>query len=133
MYVRFITYQLDPQCQHPLGIFQGGDEIVEAGLIAGADLERLEELFAWFNRCLMIPTRLSRPARPHWQNRAVCWFKPHATRYIRKAREIVAILERNGAYTAMLTSKTPGYVTYEDNYQIAAVPFRDEARRVSKR
>lgn len=133
MYVRFITSQRDPGCQHPLGIFHGGHAILDAGLIADADLERLEELFTWFNRHLRIPTRLSRPRRPQWHSRALSWFKPHAERYIGKAREIVAILERNGAYTAMLTSKTPGYVTYEDHIQIAAVPFRGQARHVSDR
>jgi hypothetical protein len=42
------------------------------------------------------------------------------------ARELVAILEAHDIRTEMITSDRPGYVVYEDQYQVVAEPFRDE-------
>jgi hypothetical protein len=38
---------------------------------------------------------------------------------------MAALLERCGIPTEMLRTWRPGYVVYEDAYQVVAVPFRD--------
>jgi hypothetical protein len=44
------------------------------------------------------------------------------------ARELAAILEAHDIRTEMLTTDRPGYVVYEDDYQVVAEPFLSEHR-----
>jgi len=55
----------------------------------------------------------------------VCWFKPSATNHIAKVREISFILEENGVLVRVLKTHKPGYIVYEDHYQVVAEPFAD--------
>jgi hypothetical protein len=55
----------------------------------------------------------------------VCWFKPTATEHIAKVREMSCILEQNGLYVRVIKEQRPGYVVYEDEYQVVAEPFAD--------
>ena len=63
--------------------------------------------------------------RRNAQKKAICWFKDSSYRCITKAKEIVAILERNRIATATFVTRKPGYIVYDDYHQIAAIPFRD--------
>ena len=38
--------------------------------------------------------------------------------------EMVSILERNGIYVKKIRTDKPGYVIYEDEWQLVAEPFR---------
>jgi hypothetical protein len=38
--------------------------------------------------------------------------------------ESTHLLERHGVRTEVLRTDRPGYVVYEDEYQVAAIPFR---------
>jgi pyruvate-formate lyase-activating enzyme len=53
----------------------------------------------------------------------VCWFKTDAQRHISKIWEIVQVLERNGIPVKKITTVKPGYIIYEDEWQIVAEPF----------
>ena len=55
----------------------------------------------------------------------MCWFKPTATEHIAKVREISCILEQHGVYVRVIKAQRPGYVIYEDEYQVVAEPFAD--------
>jgi pyruvate-formate lyase-activating enzyme len=39
--------------------------------------------------------------------------------------EMVRILERNGIYVQKVITDRPGYVVYEDEWQLVAEPFRE--------
>ena len=43
--------------------------------------------------------------------------------------QLVALLERNGVRILALRTKRPGYVVYEDDFQVVAEPFTDTERR----
>jgi hypothetical protein len=55
---------------------------------------------------------------------AVSWFKSRAKEHVEKVRELAALLEHHGIPTRMIQTDLPGYIVYEDDYQVAAVPFR---------
>ena len=42
--------------------------------------------------------------------------------------EMVEILESNDVLIHMIKTRTPGYVVYEDNFQLVAEPFIDLKR-----
>ena len=54
----------------------------------------------------------------------ICWFKTGATEHIARIWEMVQILERNGIYVKKIRTDKPGYVIYEDEWQLVAEPFR---------
>jgi hypothetical protein len=56
---------------------------------------------------------------------AINWFKTAATLHISKMREFQTILERNGIDVEIMTTTRPGYIVYEDRFQVAAYPFAD--------
>ncbi len=55
----------------------------------------------------------------------ISWFKDTAQTHIGKMREMVALLEHHDVSVRMIKTMRPGYVVYEDEFQIVAVPFAD--------
>jgi glycine cleavage system regulatory protein len=80
----------------------------------------------WFRANLPFPERVARSRRPKRHHAAVSWFKQSATDHIHMARELAALLDAHDIRTEMLTTDRPGYVVYEDEYQVLAEPFRRE-------
>jgi hypothetical protein len=125
MFVRFVVMCKHERSHRVTGVFQAACLVGDHGSLGHCDKQRYDELCRWFNRHLPIPGRLSRSRRRSACRNAICWFKAEATEYIDKVRAIAALLQRCGIPTEMLWTGRPGYVVYEDAYQVAAVPFRD--------
>jgi hypothetical protein len=123
MYVRYVTDLRDRRTRLQVGIIRSVGTLED--WILPEDVEQLETLFAWFKKWLRVPSRFARSTRRNAQKKAICWFKDSSFRCITKAKEIVAILEKNGIPTMTLVTRRPGYIVYEDYHQIAAIPFRD--------
>lgn len=88
--------------------------------------EELATLLRWFDTYLSAPTRFSRSR--YGRARAICWFRSSATEHIEKVFAMVAILENHLFDITMIKANTPGYIVYEDRYQVAAEPFSDIVR-----
>ena len=128
MYIRFVVDEIDEDSGVELGIFQAMYELWRAGKLAPHEETWWAEIRAWFNLRLKEPARLSRSRRPGANKCAISWFKASAKNHIRRAREVTALLAEHGIQSRMLRSKRPGYVVYEDRFQITAEPFRPEHR-----
>ena len=128
MYVRFVVEEIDPDSGVQLGVFQAMYRLWRAGKLAPHEEAWWEEIRVWFNLKLQEPGRLSRSRRPGASKCAISWFKTTAKHHIRRAREVTTLLAEHGIQTQMLRSKRPGYVVYEDRFQITAEPFRPEHR-----
>ena len=126
MYVRFVTTRQHPDTGVQMGIFQTNRLMPPYGQVAEWDEQRLSELEDWFNAHLEKPERVARSRRPNGHHAAISWFKGTAVEHIARARELAALLEQYGVPTLMLTTDRPGYVVYEDEFQIAAEPFRGD-------
>ena len=61
----------------------------------------------------------------HKQKGALSWFKDSAHAHLQRVRLLVALLESRGVVVEMITTERPGYVVYEDDFQIIAEPFAD--------
>lgn len=125
MFVRFVA-PLQNEHRHLTGVFQVGFDLRSAGRLADYEEAWLDDAMDWFNRRLPVPLRLSRSRRPGAYEKALCWFKEDAKEHIGKARELTALLEQHGVPTRMIRTTRPGYVVYEDRYQVAAVPFVEQ-------
>ncbi|MDB4908092.1 MAG: hypothetical protein JWO05_2876 [Gemmatimonadetes bacterium] len=125
MFVRFVIARTHPDTGVQAGIFEGVSDLRSVG-VPKWDEQRLDELRMWLREHLPLPDRVARSRRPNGHHAAVSWFKDSATEHIDVAREYAAILNMHDIRTEMITSERPGYVVYEDEFQVLAEPFRSE-------
>jgi len=113
VYLRFVLAKPEKQTRRRVGIlFQGFD-------CCGS--HELDEISAWLKVHLPIP-----PKNVFSGGRGLCWFKLDARICIEQARDLARLLEGRGERIWQIYSRNPGLITYEDDYQIVAVP--DSAR-----
>ena len=77
----------------------------------------------WFNENLETPKSFAKSKKPHAKEVAISWFKDTAAEHISKMYEIKSILEAHGIAVDVIRTSRPGYVVYEDDYQITAEPY----------
>lgn len=123
MYIRFIIDDADEDSGIELGIFRAAYELLEFDDVPAPVRADLLDAVAWFRTHLRKPRRLNRSRRPHAKEKAICWFKPSAAEHIAKARVIVDALQNCGVAVRMIKTDRPGYIVYQDDYQVAAEPF----------
>lgn len=119
-YIRFVVGRKDEDSQVEQGIFQAAALALESDHIVGTDADELHELRAWFSSNLERPTSFGRDKL----SLGICWFKAEATGHISRIWNMVRILERNGIYVKKIKTDKPGYLVYEDEWQLVAEPFR---------
>jgi hypothetical protein len=119
-YIRFVIGRKDEDSHVEQGIFQAAAQALESQNITGTDADELNELRTWFSENLKKPTSFGRDKL----RLGICWFKTGSTEHISRIWEMVQILERNGIYVKKIRTDRPGYVIYEDEWQLVAEPFR---------
>ena len=87
--------------------------------------ERIKDILKWIDQNLDKPTSFSRSSKPRVFNTAISWYKDTAKEHITYMRELATILEGHGISIEVLQTEKPGYIVYEDNYQITADPFTE--------
>lgn len=127
MFVRFVIGHLDTDSGRRQGLFQAGDELLESGRMADIDADTLRATYGWFKANLAVPTRFSLSARPHAKSQALSWFRDTAAEHIGNMRTYQRLLQGYGLSVEMLRTVRPGYIVYEDDYQVVAYPFADTA------
>lgn len=119
-YLRFVIGRKDEQSHVEQGVFQAAAQALEAQHVTDSDADELYEIKEWFNENLDAPTSFGR-AKPRL---GICWFKTSSAKHISRIWQLIRILERNGIYVKKIRTDKPGYVIYEDEWQIVAEPFR---------
>jgi hypothetical protein len=90
-----------------------------------ADYKDLTELRDWFNTYLEKPDRFNSSERSHAVPVAICWFKSTATEYVSRMHRLCRILNQYHIPTEMIRSTRPGYIVFQDEHQITALPVAD--------
>jgi len=125
MFIRFVIAQLDVDSGRRQGLFQAGGELLEGNRMSAVDSDVLREHYNWFKAHLPVPDRFSKSTRPHAKAQALSWFRDSATEHIERMREYQRLLREYGLQVNMIRTARPGYIVYEDEYQIVAYPFAD--------
>src|SRR5581483_12246570 len=115
-FIRFVIGRKDEDSHVEQGVFQAVALAIEWQEIKGNDADELNTLRGWFSENLEKPSSFGRDKL----RRGICWFKTDATEHIRRIWEMVQILERNGIYVKKIKTDKPGYVVYEDEWQLVA-------------
>jgi len=125
MYLRFVTHRVDDDSNRRQGVFQAIRALREEGGLSEEEKERVGDLRNWFNERLEKPKSFSKSTRPHATPRAISWFKDTAKEHIAKMYELVAILRAHNVTVEVVRTARPGYIVYEDAFQVTAEPFAE--------
>ncbi|MEM6582694.1 MAG: hypothetical protein AAF699_15550 [Pseudomonadota bacterium] len=125
MFIRFVIHDTDEDSGKRKGLFQASYELREAGALDRYEEERLITILEWFNKHLARPHSLSKSRKPHAKNVAISWFKDSAQEHIAKMFELKTILESHDLGVDVIRTTRPGYVVYEDEFQLTAQPYAE--------
>ena len=84
----------------------------------------------WFDAYLPKPDKLSNAGNKKPAAISLSWFKDTAKVDIKKIFELKEILNKYEIFVETLNSKNPGYIIYEDEFQVSAIPFKSDRNRV---
>ena len=127
MYLRFVVPNIDEDSERRGGVFHAVWDLRDRGLLYPYEEEQHDALRHWFSSWLRMPTRFTAAKPPYGRkkNKAICWFRDSAHAHIWQIWGFVAILQEHGVPVQMLKANRVGYVVYEDEYQVVAVPFAE--------
>lgn len=115
-YLRFSCGDRSVKSQRLIGIFAAAFEPDPDGSQAHLQLTLQAEL-TWFDENLRAPDID--------EKRAIFWFKSSATECMAHIWSLVWLLRERGMAVFVQRVERPGKVVYEDENQVAAVPWRD--------
>ena len=123
MYLRFAIEKHDEDSQEPQGLFQAVGDLRDDGYLSKAERVAVDKIFRWFGENLPEPKRFSRSNKRSAKAVAISWFKPTARECIEQMQELTGILYAHDIPTEVIKTRRPGYIVYEDDYQVVAQPF----------
>lgn len=88
------------------------------------DHERVYEILKWLGDNLVVPSKFDRSSNSRKETRGLSWFKATASEHIKYMRELAEILKRHGIIVNVVSSSQPGYIVFEDDFQVVAEPFK---------
>ena len=127
VFLRFVVDELHLQSGKRCGAFQAAYRLRRSGLLSAYDEQRLSEALTWFDEHLPKPVRLAHSRRPNATDTAICWFRAGAREHLSRMRELQSILDIYAVRLEMVVTRRPGYIVYEDAFQVAAYPFAETA------
>jgi hypothetical protein len=127
VFLRFVTTELHRESHQELGVFQAAYRLRDKGSLSRSEEMLLREISGWFNANLEKPKRFTSAKPPYYRKRqnGISWFKDSAREHVSKMCEMVVLSEHHDVPADMIKTARPGYVVYEDEFQIVAVPFAD--------
>jgi hypothetical protein len=130
VYLRFTTEFTNEYDEIHTGIFSALRFVREYAFTQDDDVFKLKELQKWFNNNLEAPDRFSNAKNNNPASISLSWFKDSAKNHIKKIYEIREVLYKYGIVIEAVTAKNPGYIIYEDDYQVSAIPFKTDRKKV---
>lgn len=123
VYLRFVIDKRDPDSTRRAGLFHAVADL-RARELSSEELDEVHRLLSWFGENLAAPRVL---VRGRASPAAICWFYDSAVEHIARMRALARLFDQHAIFTHVLKSRRPGYVVYQDAYQVAAIPFRETA------
>lgn len=128
MFIRFEIAERDETSGREKGIFVAMDILLENNSLFEYEQNLEKEIYAWFKNNLKVPKVQSAESGYYAKPRSISWFKHTAAECIDKMRQYAQILESHDIAVSQLTTVRPGKVVYEDEHQIATIPYNDTFR-----
>jgi len=125
MFVRFVIHKNDADSGRRQGLFQAVSDLEHDNVLLEHEQEQYDEIYEWLRKHLKKPRSFTRSSKPHAKNVALSWFKDSAVEHIAKMHALAQLLQAHGIAVDVLQTERPGYVVYEDSFQVAAEPFKE--------
>jgi len=122
MFIRFTAEFKNEDGDIDTGVFQAAGFLRRSDKTYEYDKNHLLELSDWFNQHLEKPTRFNKPSRKNGLNISLSWFKSTATEHLQKMYEMKQILDKYEIEVTVIKRENPGYIIYEDDYQVSTFP-----------
>lgn len=119
-YVRFSRPEPHPLSGRRSGIFVVTHALLRRKSLDAHVAEGLDSCVDWFNENLRSPD--------FDEARAIFLFKPDAVACLERIWHLIAYLRQAGIPIEMQSVRKPGRIVYEDEHQVAALPFADSGR-----
>ena len=123
--IRFVTNEKHAPYGHRTGVLRGAFALWEERLLGDTDYEELDHLLDWFNKHLPKPSRLSVSKHPRAKGSAISWLRSSAHEYVSRMRRVAQLVQAAGIAVEEIRTDRPGYIVYEDEHQVIALPFAD--------
>lgn len=130
MYIRFTTEFVNEYGENHTGLFSALRFVRESSLTSDEDVKTLTELRDWFNNNLDAPDKFSNAKNKNPESISLSWFKDTAKEHIKKVYDIREVLYHYGIVIEVTTTKKTGYIIYDDDYQVSAIPFKSDRNKV---
>jgi hypothetical protein len=126
--IRFVTRDRHPPYGHRTGVFATAYALLRSSGLGDSERKELRALLDWFKANLSIPSRLAVSQHPRATESAISWMRASADAHMRKLRRLVVLVSASGIAVEELRTARPGYVVYQDDHQVVALPFADTPR-----
>jgi hypothetical protein len=123
--IRFVTPNRHPPYGIRGGLFAVAYELRKLNSLQAGDHEELCALLNWFEENLKIPSRFTKSRYPRAKETAVSWVRADAKDHVGQLRRLAALVRLSGMVVDELRTVRPGYIVYQDEHQIVALPFSD--------
>jgi len=131
MYLRFTTQFINLHGELETGIFMALKHLRDDYPLTNDEhVVRLKELSRWFDKNLEKPTRFSKGTSKYNADVSLSWFKDSAHEHIKRMQDFIEIAEHYDMVIERIAIKNPGYIVFEDEHQVSAVPFKADNKRV---
>lgn len=121
-YIRLSWKRSDCRYHIETGVFHTAGRLRRACETTYTDEDRLHSILKWMGRNLPAPRDLNSVHSIFWFKASVMSSEPELWRRIVELKEL---LGKYGYDIGYHQTRRPGYIVYEDYFQIAAVPFKD--------
>jgi hypothetical protein len=133
MFLRFIVSERHARSDREMGVFSALYALEDRGELRAGEIEWFRESELWLNKNLRRPSRLAWSTRPNAPERALSWLRDTAVEHVSRVRSLCELLEHKGIAVTELRTEKPGYVVYQDEYQVVAMPFESETFEANTR
>jgi hypothetical protein len=117
-YVRLQTSLREAGAPTGLGVFRATGDLMTRQALDPWWSECTEEICDWFN------DHLTTPRLPVGQSRAVFWFRAEHSELVQRLWNLAHVLREHEVVVELLHTRNPGRICYEDQRQVAAIPWR---------
>ena|SRR5688572_2786611 len=126
-FIRFSVAQRDPRTGQAAGVITLAYNLLRDGAIDPGHETALREHIHWLERHLPVPDRFTRTRNASQRNtHGLSWLKDSAVESVRRLRAVAEVIRQHGHAVDMCVTARPGYVVYEDDFQVVAEPFHGQ-------
>jgi hypothetical protein len=129
VFLRFESAQVDERTGQPTGLLTHAYRLLRSDALTSAEADELRALIDWIERNVPVPARFARKRNvSHKETHGIAWAKGNAVELVAAMRAIAGIAARHDLHVDVVKTDRPGYVVYEDSWQVVAEPFHGEGR-----